>query len=135
VLLLEIASLTNLSPLDGFKVAVAASSLGRASAVLVMLISRPAQVSGLGVSYVSDLIPWRAFIGILAGGILAFGLLGLSGLILILCCLPPALIIRGWSYRSIGGISGDSLGAVAQVSQMVVVLVSVGVLGSTCECG
>jgi cobalamin synthase len=44
------------------------------------------------------------------------------------------LIIRVWSYRSIGDISGDSLGAVAQVSQMFVFLVAVGVLGSTCEC-
>ena len=134
VLLLEIASLANLSPLDGFKVAIAANSLGRSSAVFVMLISRPAQVSSLGLSYVSDLSFWRASIGIMAGSGLTYGLLGLPGLILILCCLPPALIIRVWSYRSIGGISGDSLGAVAQVSQMFVFLVAVGVLGSTCEC-
>ena len=117
VLFLEVAALATLAPRTGLIVLVTAHGIGRASAVGVMLLTRNTAKEGLGADYLADLSRIRGALGIAVVVGVAVLLNGSDGALLIAFALPASLLTWAWSYRSIGGVVGDSLGAIAQLSQ------------------
>ena len=117
VLLLEVAALATLAPRTGLIALVTAHGIGRASAVGVMVLTRNTAKEGLGADYLADLSRIRGALGIAVVVGVAVLLNGSDGALLIAFALPASLLTWAWSYRSIGGVVGDSLGAIAQLSQ------------------
>ena len=76
----------------------------------------------------------RGLAGVLAGVTILIVLNGPKGLLLLTFALPAIVIISAWSYRSIGGLVGDSLGAIAQLAQMSLLIGSVALTDGSCDC-
>lgn len=117
VLFLEVAALATLAPRTGLIALVTAHGIGRACAVGVMVLTRNTAKEGLGADYLADLSRIRGALGIAVVVGVAVLLNGSDGALLIAFALPASLLTWAWSYRSIGGVVGDSLGAIAQLSQ------------------
>lgn len=111
------------APAGVFAAFVAAHAIGRGSAVVAMVVARPATDSGLGVTAASAMRPRSALLGVTAG-------LTLSALVAgwwIAPCVVAAIVgtaaVVVLAVRKIGGIAGDVLGAVEQVVECLVLVV------------
>ncbi len=122
-LLVRVAALASLGPPAAFAGAVAAHSLGRASAVAVMAVVPVARREGLGAEYARTLPRRRAVVGVLAG--VALGTVATGWWVVPLAGAGAAAAAAvGWlAVRKIGGISGDVLGATEQVAECLVLVV------------
>lgn len=105
---------------------VAAHTLGRSAAVVAMRTAPPATQSGLGVSAATALRPVPTTIGLAAGtGAVAL----LSGWWVLPFLAAAAVGVAATvtlAVRKIGGLAGDVLGAVEQVTECLVLVVASG---------
>jgi adenosylcobinamide-GDP ribazoletransferase len=106
-LLLRAGAVAALAPAAALAALPAAHALSRAAAVGVMTTFPAAGETGLGASYVLALSRRRALAGVAAGLAVALALLGVV------------------AVRRLGGVSGDVLGAVQQLGEMLVLLAAV----------
>ena len=134
VLLVEIAALAALDPTTGLKSLVSAYAIGRSASVCVMVFSRKAVREGLGADYITELSVLRCAVGVFAAIFLVIALNGTQAAVLLVFALPPAVLMWAWSHRSIGGVVGDSLGAITQLSQTSVLLGAVTLNSGVCAC-
>lgn len=128
---------------------VAVGALGRAAALLVLLIGRPATPTGLAAQLIRTLHRPLAWLGLLvgvavAGAALSLGLptdlLDAPGLVpdgaatlfalllTVLVTVLAAVLVWRLAVAKIGGVVGDVLGAAEQVAEVGVWLVLVAVL-------
>lgn len=121
----EISTLTVLEPADGFRAVVAAHCLSRAIAVAVMYRA-PLAGDGLGAAYASDLGFGAVAVAMVVG--VAATALAFAGGWLAVPALAAAVIAAAavvWlAIRKIGGVTGDVLGAVQQLSALAVLVVA-----------
>ena len=134
VLLVEIAALAALDPTTGLKSLVSAYAIGRGASVCVMVFSRKAVREGLGADYITELNGFRCAVGVFAAIFLVIALNGTQAAVLFVFALPPTVLMWAWSHRSIGGVVGDSLGAITQLSQTSVLLGAVTLNSGVCAC-
>lgn len=119
---LRIAALESMSGRDMFLSLIVAHCLARGGAVFVMLLGSLARQDGLGADYVKNL-PRKGSIASIA--LLSIGsavILREWALVILPITITGALLIRAWSRRKIGGISGDVLGTVEQVCEVLILL-------------
>jgi cobalamin synthase len=128
------AALATLSPWVGFTSVVAAHSIGRSAAASAAALSAKAAKKDLGVDYVSEISRLRSLFGIAAGSAIPVPLTGSVGLLLLAFAIPATVLVCIWSHRSVGGIAGDSLGAIAQLSQTSVLFGAVVLNDGVCAC-
>ena len=128
VIALKIAALSSTSPSMRFGTILLMPLAGRCAIVMAMAVipyARPE--GGLGSAFAGDHtiggIVSLAVLGI--AGWLAMGGIGLVSGFLALCV---ALFMAIWSYRKIGGYTGDVLGAVCEIAEMTPVLVAAALL-------
>ncbi len=119
---LQIAALGALGQWAGFVAMVAAHTLGRSSALGLMLTMPSVRADGLGTRYSARLPKAQGVGGIFTGCAVVFALAGMPGLALMGACLVASAAIAGLSRAKIGGIVGDVLGAAEQTSETVVLL-------------
>lgn len=124
VIALKIAALSSTSPSMRFGTILLMPLAGRCAIVMVMAVipyARPE--GGLGSAFAGDHtiggIVSLAVLGI--AGWLAMGGIGLVSGFLALCV---ALFMAIWSYRKIGGYTGDVLGAVCEIAEIAPALVA-----------
>ena len=126
-LLMQVGTMASIATGDLIEIAVAAHAASRALAVGAMLLLPAAASDGLGAAYARTAGPLRPAFGIVVG-------LGIAGAILrtetwiILPAIVTGAAIAWWAWRRIGGITGDVLGAVQQVT-LVTILVGAASLG------
>ena len=134
VLLIEMAALAALDPNTGLRSLISAYAIGRGASVCVMILSRKSVREGLGADYISELNRIRCALGILTVVVAVFLINGTQGLLLPVFAVPATLLMWAWSYRSIGGVVGDSLGAITQLSQTSVLIGAVTLNSGVCAC-
>jgi adenosylcobinamide-GDP ribazoletransferase len=121
-LLLRVGSVAALAPAAALAALPAAHALGRAAAVGAMAAFPVAGGAGLGAAYVQALSRRRAFLGLAAGLAIAVALLGAVALWAALALALAAWLLGRLAVRRIGGVTGDVLGAIEQLGEIVVLL-------------
>lgn len=120
-LLLETATVSALEPSQAILALVAAHALSRSLAVAAMLIA-PVAGDGLGASYMTEL-RWPApVITVLVTLVSTAALIGSTALLAIPLAIAAMSATLWLSLRKIGGVTGDVLGAIQQVSALAVLV-------------
>lgn len=121
----EISTLSTLEPIDGLKALVVAHTLSRSMAVGAMRDTSLAG-SGLGAAYAAELRPLWAYVALLFG--VAVTMLVYFDVSIVLIMLVAAVAARVavvlLAVRKIGGVTGDVLGAVQQMSALAILVVA-----------
>jgi adenosylcobinamide-GDP ribazoletransferase len=119
VLLLKFAALASLPAARLWPAVLLMPLAGRAALVIHMALLPYARPSGLGAIFyrrnTRGAALWAA--GVLA--VVAGGLLGAWGLAIWAACVAVVLVLSAYVHRKIGGATGDTLGAVCEVVEIV----------------
>lgn len=119
--LLLIAALAQLSDADAFRALLAAAVVGRWAALLHAAATPPARRDGLGAAFgVTTASVIVASIAAFAIVVLMNG--PLHGLTAAAAGVLVALAISAWARRTLGGRTGDTLGATVAVAEVAVCL-------------
>jgi adenosylcobinamide-GDP ribazoletransferase len=129
-LLLRAAAVAALTPAAALAALPAAHALSRAAAVATMTAFPAAAETGLGASYVLVLSRRRALAGTAAGLAVALVLLRLPALPAAAAAGLAAVALGRVAVRRIGGVTGDVLGAIQQLGEILVLLVAVAAVTS-----
>ena len=122
ITLVKAGALSSLGGLDGVAALVVAHSLGRAAAVGLMVAAPVATTSGLGADYTRALSPIAGSFGVVVGVAAAGLVFGLFAPVVVAIVAATTAAVGWWAHRTIGGVTGDLLGAAEQVGEAVVLL-------------
>jgi adenosylcobinamide-GDP ribazoletransferase len=122
-IVVRILCVATLAPAAAFAGLVAAHALGRSAAVGAMTTYPLATSDGLGAGYAAGLSRRRAALGILGGTAIAAAATGWWVGPLAAAAVVAAVAVGALAMRKIGGITGDVLGAVEQVTECLVLIV------------
>lgn len=120
------ASIAASGPAAVFATLVAAHATSRAAAVGAMGTVPVAKAEGLGAEYARSVTPARAAAGVTAGLGITVVATGWWALPFAAAALLGAATMSWLAVRKIGGISGDVLGGIQQVSECLVLVVASG---------
>jgi len=123
-LLLRIGAVATFTRTDALLVIPAAHALSRAASIAAMQLFRPVD-EGLGASYTRALTPARALVGVGLGLAIAFALLRVWALPGVGVGLVVVVVLGRLAAGKIGGINGDVLGAIQQLTEVGALLVAV----------
>jgi adenosylcobinamide-GDP ribazoletransferase len=126
-IIVRILCLGALSPVAAVAGLIASHTLGRTVSIVSMAIWPTATAQGLGADYVRAARPLPIMIGAGIGLAISTAVLG--------WWIGPALVaaaiaggVMGWiAWRALGGVTGDILGAIEQVTEIAVLLVVVAI--------
>lgn len=123
----EITTVASLEPVDGFQALVVAHTLSRSMAVGAM---RDATLAGegLGAAYAKQLRPLLAYLAMGFGVLVTVVVYRVDDIVLptLLLAAAARVAVVLLAIRKIGGITGDVLGAVQQMSALAVLVVAAG---------
>lgn len=122
-ILIRVSAVAALDRWDAAAALVAGNALGRAAAVGV-LGTLPAASDGLGASYAAAVKPRHVAIGIGLGVLIGAAALGILGLLAVLAAAIAAVATRRLARRTIGGMTGDVLGAAEQAAEVSILLLA-----------
>jgi adenosylcobinamide-GDP ribazoletransferase len=127
-LLLMASALTGLERVDALRALVVACALGRWSALLHAALTRPARTDGLGAAFRVD----RSALALATASAVALALAvqrPVFAATVVLAAAVTATAVSAWARASLGGRTGDTLGASVAVVEVVVCLVVLGFAG------
>ncbi len=119
--LARVVALAGLGAADGWLALIAAHTVGRTMATLVMITTTPARADGLGTSYTDD-VPRAAVLAV--AGLVSLGALGagLGSAVGLVAAAVGAVGVAALARRAFGGTTGDVLGAVEQIGELAVLV-------------
>jgi adenosylcobinamide-GDP ribazoletransferase len=124
VVAIQVGALASLGPAQGAAALVAAHSLGRAGAVVMLRTVPVAREDGLGVDWSSRVRPSAAAVGVAAGVVAAGAALGWVVVIAVAAVAVVVAACAVLAVRKIGGFTGDVLGAAEQLGETATLLVT-----------
>jgi adenosylcobinamide-GDP ribazoletransferase len=127
VVVAQVTALATLGPAQGFAALVAAHTLGRAGAVVLMMSLPVARADGLGADYTERLRRGPAIGGIVLGAVIATIVMGWWVVPAIVGVAVTTVAVGVLAHRKIGGIVGDVLGAAEQIGESVVLIMAAAV--------
>lgn len=124
-LLALVAALSGLGPGEALAALVVACALGRWSALLHAVLTRPARTEGLGAAFGVGRLP-LAVASLSAAG-LTLAIEGPTRAVgAVAAAAATSLAVTAWARKSVGGRTGDSLGATVALVEVAVCLVILG---------
>jgi adenosylcobinamide-GDP ribazoletransferase len=124
-MLLLVTALARLDPRDALLALVAAGAAGRWAALLHAVVAPPARRDGLGAGLVVGRLALTAATATAAVTALLAAGPG-HGLAALLAAASVALLVTGWARTTIGGRTGDTLGATVALAEVAVCLTLLG---------
>lgn len=121
-LVCKIAALAALPGPAALLAAMSAATIGRGAAGAVTGFAPPARPNGLGVDYLRAVPRWRGVVAAAVALVAAAALLGWQVLPAAVSAAGTAAIVTAWALRRLGGVTGDVLGAVAQLAELAVLV-------------
>lgn len=129
LLLLKFSLIVNIPQGVLWKVLIIMVAFGRWSQVLACYISEYARKEGKAKCFVEYASGDEFRIGTFFTLALFFVLLGLKGVVLFTFSLIPALLFINYARKKIGGMTGDTIGAVSEVSEIIILFFGLFYLG------
>jgi adenosylcobinamide-GDP ribazoletransferase len=123
VLLVKFASLASLSTTSLWPAVLLMPLAGRCAIVVHMALLPYARPSGLGAIFYRGSPRWAAVWAVSIFAAVAWGVLGSRGLIVWAACIVATLMVSAYTYRKIGGATGDTFGAVCEIIEVVPALI------------
>ena len=99
--------------------------LSRFGMLTTMMAFKYVRERGLGTSLTLGRSRWQWIVGFITATVASVLLMGNGGLILLAASLMIALAFGWWTSRQIGGMTGDTYGAVNEVTEVSVLLLAV----------
>jgi adenosylcobinamide-GDP ribazoletransferase len=128
-MLIRVSSVASL-PWRAALVAIpAAHALSRGAAVVAMVSFKPVE-EGLGASYTRSLSRGRAVVGVIVGAAVAVVLVRTWVVLGLVISVVVIATIGALARRKIGGINGDVLGAIQQVTEVALLVLFAAVVGT-----
>ncbi len=121
-IVLRIVAVAALAPGDAFTGLVAAHTLGRGVAVAAMGVVPLAKPDGLGAGYARSVTIRRGLAAGLLAVVIAAVATGWWAGPLAVAAIAGAVVVAFLAWRTIGGITGDVLGAIEQVAECAVLV-------------
>jgi len=125
MLLLKFATLYMIVMTDTWVILILAATLGRTILPLLFLTTPYVRPNGLGSSLVSHMPRYPSMLVIALTSLLATLTLGVNNLWLLAAIVVIFLIFRHLMLRRIGGTTGDTAGALVEITEVSVLLVAV----------
>ncbi len=125
LLLLKVAAITSLAQSVRVWIVLVFPCLSRWSVTLVMELFPYVRSRGIGTSFLEDMRKWQILFALFVTLAAAFTLAGLAGLILFATVSLTAWMVAAWASRLLGGVTGDVYGAIVEISETTILLVSV----------
>ena len=125
---LRVTCVAALTPRAGALTLIGAHALARGVSAGAV-VSAPSASAGLGSSYAALAPRWRGLVAVIVGVMIATVCLGIAGPVSLIAAVVGALAIVRWADRALGGVSGDVLGAIEQVGEIVTLLVTLALIG------
>ena len=123
-LLLALTALAELPADARWRVLVTSPAIGRAAPPLLAMVFAPAG-PGEGAAFMTSVSPWSAAAAVGCAGLVAGIGLGRVGLAALLVGLGGALALGWFLARRLGGLTGDTLGAAVELTELSVLLTTV----------
>ena len=121
---LRVAGVAALTPRAGLLALIAAHALARGVSAAVV-VTAPSAASGLGSAYAGLAPRWRGWTACAVGIAVATICLGAAGFIAAIGAGLAAVGLARWATRVLGGVSGDVLGAIEQIGEILTLLIAV----------
>jgi adenosylcobinamide-GDP ribazoletransferase len=118
--LIRVAALAALSPGQAVAALPAAHALGRGAALWALLRHPPAAGDGLGASYAARASSGAVGAGVAASLVIAAAAGWVAAFALV--CAGGALGMGRWARTRLGGLTGDVLGAIEQIGEVIVLV-------------
>ena len=125
-LLLEIVALSGVDAHARWRVLLAAPAIGRAMPPLVARFFPAARDDGQGAGFVAEVRRRGAVAAVLIAAVVAMLGFGASGLVALAIALVVALVTARFFVARVGGLTGDVLGAIVEISELAVLLTVAG---------
>ena len=125
LLLLKFATLYTLVITDAWVILILAATLGRTILPLLFLTTPYVRPNGLGSTLVNHMPRYPSMVVIALTSLLATLTLGVNNLWLLAAIVVIFLIFRHLMLRRIGGTTGDTAGALVEITEVSVLLVAV----------
>lgn len=122
-LITDVAAVSQLTPTDGMAALLVAHSLGRASALVAMLVA-PTAGTGMGASYIARLSTPSVALGVGFGVAVAVIASPVFWPLTLAAAAVSSAAVAALAIRKINGVNGDVLGAITVVASIAVLVVS-----------
>ena len=103
--------------------------LSRFGMLSTMAAFRYVREEGMGSSFRQDTNRWQVVFGLATAAVAAGLLLGVAGAALLCAVLAVSLGLGRWFVGMLGGMTGDTYGAVNEVAEVVVLVIGIALLG------
>jgi adenosylcobinamide-GDP ribazoletransferase len=128
--LLRTTAIAALDTVSALALIPAAHALSRVPGIILMRHQPTARGEGLAVGFATNLSSTHEVAGVAVGVSIATVLLGMWVVAAVSVCIVVSWGMATWARRKVGGIGGDALGAVQQLSELAVLLLGLAVVRS-----
>jgi len=135
-IVLRVVAVAALAPATAFAGLVAAHTMGRAAAIVTMLVAPVAGEAGLGAGHAREVRTLPVLVGAVAGIAVTVAATTWAGMpvwtvaAFVAVAAAAAGAVTALAVRKVGGINGDVLGAIEQVAE-ISILVAVSIITTT----